>query len=256
MYMYAAAKSLQSCPTLCDPIDGSPPGSPVPGILQARTLEWVAMSFSNAWKWKVKVKSLSRVWPSATPWTAAYQAPLSMWFSRQEYWSGVLLPSPYICVCVCVCVCVYIYISLWSLYKESWALKNICFWTVVLEKTLESPWTTRRSNQSILKEISPEYSLGRTDAEAETPILWPPDAKNWLIWKDPDAGKDWRWEEKGTTQDEMVGWHHWQCTWVLVNSGSWWWTGRHGLLQSMGSQRVGHDWETELYWWALCISIY
>ena len=256
MYMYAAAKSLQSCPTLCDPIDGSPPGSPVPGILQARTLEWVAMSFSNAWKWKVKVKSLSRIWLLATPWTAAYQAPPSMGFSRQEYWSGVLLPSPYICVCVCVCVCVYIYISLWSLYKESWALKNICFWTVVLEKTLESPWTTRRSNQSILKEISPEYSLGRTDAEAETPILWPPDAKNWLIWKDPDAGKDWRWEEKGTTQDEMVGWHHWQCTWVLVNSGSWWWTGRHGLLQSMGSQRVGHDWETELYWWALCISIY
>ena len=89
----AAAKSLQSCPTLCDPIDGSPPGSPIPGILQARTLEWVAISFSNAWKWKVKVKSLSRVWLSATPWTAAYQAPPSMGFSRQEYWSGVLLPS-------------------------------------------------------------------------------------------------------------------------------------------------------------------
>ena len=92
-----AAKSLQSCPTLCDPIDGSPPGSPVPGILQARTLEWVAISFSNAWKWKVKVKSLSRVRPSVTPWTAAFQAPLSMAFSRQEYWSGVPLPSPLIC---------------------------------------------------------------------------------------------------------------------------------------------------------------
>ena len=88
----AAAKSLQSCPTLCDPIDGSPPGSPVPGTLQARTLEWVAISSSNAWKWKVKVKSLSRVWLFATPWTAAYQAPLSMGFSRQEYWSG--MPSP------------------------------------------------------------------------------------------------------------------------------------------------------------------
>jgi len=84
-----AAKSLQSCPTLCDPIDSSPPGSPVPGTLQARTLEWVAISFSNAWKWKVKVKSLSRVRPSATPWTAAFQAPLSMGFSSQEYWSGV-----------------------------------------------------------------------------------------------------------------------------------------------------------------------
>ena len=79
---------------LCDPIDSSPPGSPVPGILQARTLEWVAISFSNAWKWKVKVKSLSHVWLCATPQTAAYQAPPSMGFSRQEYWSGVPLPSP------------------------------------------------------------------------------------------------------------------------------------------------------------------
>ena len=84
-----AAKSLQSCPTLCDPIDGSPPGSPVPGILQARTLEWVAISFSNAWQWKVKVKLLSSVWLLATPWTAAFQGPLSMGFSRQEYLSGV-----------------------------------------------------------------------------------------------------------------------------------------------------------------------
>ena len=92
----AAAKSLQSCPTLCDSIDSSPPGSPVPGILQARTLEWVAISFSNAWKWKVKVKSLSRVWLLATPWTAAYQAPLSMGLSRQGYWSGMPLPSPLI----------------------------------------------------------------------------------------------------------------------------------------------------------------
>ena len=83
-----AAKSLQSCPTLCDPIDGSPPGSDVHGILQAITLEWVAISFSNAWKWKVKVKSLSRVPLFAIPWTAAYQAPPSMGFSRQEYWSG------------------------------------------------------------------------------------------------------------------------------------------------------------------------
>ena len=89
-----AAKSLQSCLTLCDPTDGSPPGSPIPGILQARTLEWVAISFSNAWKWKVKVKSLSRVRLFATPWTATYQAPQSMGFSRQEYWSGVPLPSP------------------------------------------------------------------------------------------------------------------------------------------------------------------
>ena len=91
----ATAKSLQSCQALCDPIDGSPPGSPVPGILQGITLEWVVISFSNAWKWKVKVKSLSRVWLLAAPWTAAYQAHPSMGFSRQEYWSGVPLPSPF-----------------------------------------------------------------------------------------------------------------------------------------------------------------
>ena len=89
----AAAKSPQSCPTLCDPRDGSPPGSPIPGILQARTLEWVAISSSNARKWRVKVKSLIQVRLLATPWTAAHQAPMSMGFSRQEYWSGVPLPS-------------------------------------------------------------------------------------------------------------------------------------------------------------------
>ena len=93
VWKLAAAKSCQSCLTLCDPTDGSPPGSPVPGILQARTLEWGAFSFSNAWKWKVKVKSLSCVWPSLTSWTAALQAPPSMGFSRQEYWSRVPLPS-------------------------------------------------------------------------------------------------------------------------------------------------------------------
>ena len=95
---------------------------------------------------------------------------------------------------------------MWELdYKESWALKKWCFWTVVLEETLQSPLDCK---EIILKEISPEYLFERTDAEAETPILWPPDAKKWLIGKDPDAGKGWRWEEKGTTEDEMVGWHH------------------------------------------------
>ena len=92
----AAAKSLQPCLTLCDPTDGSPPGSPVPGILQARTLERVAIAFSNAWKWKVKVKSLSHVWLLATPWTAVYQASPSMGFSRQDHWSGLPLPSPFL----------------------------------------------------------------------------------------------------------------------------------------------------------------
>ena len=105
----AAAKSLQSCPTLCDPIDGRPPGCPIPAILQARILEWVAISFSNAWKWKVKVQPLSHVRLLATPWTAAYQAPPSLGFSRQEYWSGVPLPSPkeqcseqQVSTCVCI----------------------------------------------------------------------------------------------------------------------------------------------------------
>ena len=92
-YAAAAAKSLQSCLTLCNPIDGSPPGSPIPGILQARTLEWVAISFSNAWKWKVKVKLLGRVRLLATTWTAAHQAPPSMGFSRQEHWNGLPFPS-------------------------------------------------------------------------------------------------------------------------------------------------------------------
>ena len=110
IYIYICyAKSLQSCPTLCDPIDGSPPSSPVPGILQARTLEWIAISFSNAWKWKVKVKSLSHIWPSATPWMAAHQAPPSVGFSRQEYWSGVPLPSPtYIYIYIYMYVCINI----------------------------------------------------------------------------------------------------------------------------------------------------
>ena len=93
-YAAAAAKSLQSCPTLWDPMDCSLPGFSIHGILHARTLEWVAISFSNAWKWKVKVKSLSRVWLLVTPWTAAHQAPPSMGFSGQQYWSGVPLPSP------------------------------------------------------------------------------------------------------------------------------------------------------------------
>ena len=106
---------------------------------------------------------------------------------------------------------------------------------MVLDKTLESPLDT--------KEIQPVHPrgnqswvfIGKTDAEAETPILWPPYMKNWLIWKNPNAGKDWRWEEKGMTENEMVGWYH--ClngTWVWVNSGSWWWTGRPGILHTWG----------------------
>ena len=124
----AAAKSLQSCPTLHDPIDGNPPGSPVPGILKARTLEWVAISFSNAWKWKVKGKSLSCVRLLASPWTAAYQAPPSMGVSRQEYWSRVPLPSLRLIATFCKNVCtshspkarIYwpSHLPLWSSFSE------------------------------------------------------------------------------------------------------------------------------------------
>ena len=106
--LVTAAKSLQLCPTLCDPIDGSPPGSPVPGILQARTLEWVAISFSNAWK----VKSLSHVQLLATPWTAAYQASLSTGFSRQEYWSGLPLPSPTYSLSIICCYTLRLFLYL------------------------------------------------------------------------------------------------------------------------------------------------
>ena len=114
----------------------------------------------------------------------------------------------------------------WELdYKESWVHKNWCFWTVVLEKTLESPLDYKDIQRVNPKGNQSWIFIGRTGVEAETPILWPPDAKSWPIWKDPDAGKDWRWEEKGTDR----GWDGWmasptQWAWVWVNSRSWWWT--------------------------------
>ena len=141
---------------------------------------------------------------------------------------------------------------------ESWTIRKAecqridAFELWCWRRLLRVPWRARRSNQSILKEISPEYSLEGLMLKLKLPILGPPDAKNWLIWKDPDAGKSWKREEKGT-QDEMVGWHHsMPCptpwTWIWASSRSWGWTGKLGVLQSMGSQRVGHDWVTELNW--------
>ena len=138
---------------------------------------------------------------------------------------------------------------MWELdYKENWGPKNWCFWTVVLEKTLESPLDCKEIQPVHLKEDQSWVFIGRTDVEAETPILWPPHAKSWLI------GKDWCWEglRAGGEGDDR-GWDGWtasltQWTWVWVNSGSWWWTGRPGVLWFMGSQRVGHDWATELNW--------
>ena len=135
---------------------------------------------------------------------------------------------------------------MWELdYKESWVAKNWCFWTVVLEKTLEPPLDCK------IKSVKPKGNqswifIGGTDAEAETSTLRPPDAKNLLIGKDTDAGKDWRLEEKETTEDELVGWHHWLYG---VSSRSWWCTGKPGMLQFMGLQRIRHDWATELNWW-------
>ena len=136
---------------------------------------------------------------------------------------------------------------------ESWSMRKAEYWTIdaferwCWRRLLRVPWTARRSNQSILKEISPEYT-GRTHAETETPVLWPPDAKNWLIWKDPDAGKDCRWEEKVTTEDEMVGWHHWFDGLEFEEAPG---VGeRHGGLVccSPWGRRVGHNWATELNW--------
>ena len=139
-------------------------------------------------------------------------------------------------------------VYIWE-YKESWVQKNWCFWTVVLEKTLESLLDCRE-----LKPVNPKGNqscifIGRTDAEAETPILWPPDPKNWLVGKDPDTGKDWGQEEKGMTEDEMVGWHHWldghqfeQAPGVFDGQGSL------TCWSPWDRKEVGHDWATELNW--------
>ena len=113
------------------------------------------------------------------------------------------------------------HVWMWELdYKESWVLKNECFWAVVLEKTFESPLDCKEIQSVHPKGDQSWVFIGRTDVEAVTPILWPPDAKSWLIWKDPDAGENWGQEEKGMTEDEMVGWPHTWWTWVWVSSWS------------------------------------
>ena len=144
------------------------------------------------------------------------------------------------------------HVWMWELDREkSWVPKNWCFWTVVLEKTLESLGLSRLDCKEI-QSVHPKGNqfwifIGRIDPEAEAPILWPPDVKNWLNGKDPDTGKDW----KAGQEEDSRGWDGWMAsptrwTWVCVNPGSWWWTGRPGVLQSMGSQKVRHDWATEL----------
>ena len=144
-------------------------------------------------------------------------------------------------------VCSHVW--MWELdYKESWVPKNWYFWTVVLEKTLESPLDCKEIQPVNPKGNKSWIFIGRTDVEAETLILWPPDVKSWLTGKDPDAGKDWR---QGEGEGDDRGWDGWMAsptwwTWVWVGSGSW--TGKPGVLQSIGSQRVGHNWVTGLNW--------
>ena len=150
------------------------------------------------------------------------------------------------------------HVWMWELdCKESWAPKKWYFWTVVLEKTLESLLDCKEIQPIHPKGNEPWIFIGRTDAEAETLVLWPPDAKNWLIGKDPDAGE--RLKEGGEGDDR--GWDSWTesptlWTWVWPSSGSWWWTGKPGVLQYMRLQRVGHDWATELNWTELNLEVY
>ena len=173
---------LSCCPTLCNPIDGSPSGSTIPGILQARTLERVAISFSNAWKWKVKVKSLSILKSrDITLSTKVYLV------------KGMVFP-------VVMYGC------------ESWTIKKaecqrIDAFELWCWRKLECPLECKEIQPVNPRENQSWIFIERIDAETETPILWPPDKKNWLIQKDPDAGKDWRQGEKRTTEDEIVGWH-------------------------------------------------
>ena len=135
---------------------------------------------------------------------------------------------------------------MWELdHQECWGPNNWCFWTVVLEKTVESPVDCKE-----IKSVNPKGNqswifIGGTDDEAEAPVLWLPNAKSWLIGKDPDDRKDWRQKEKEMTKDEMVGWHHWLNGQEFEQTGRWWRTGRPGVLQSMGSQRVECDWVTK-----------
>ena len=180
-----------------------------------------------------------------TPWEESYDQPRQLIKKQRRYFANKGPSSQ-----------VYGFSSnhvwMWELdYKQSWAPKNWCFQTVALEKNLGSPLDYKEIQPVHLKGNESWIFIGRTDVEAETPILWPPDGKNWVIWKDPFAFP-WCWErlQVGGEGDDR-GWDGWmasltQWTWVWVNSGSWWWTGKPGVLRSVGSQRLRFDWVTEL----------
>ena len=231
----------QSYLTLCDQVDCSLQGSSVHGISQARILEWIAISFSRGssqhrdkWEQYSICLFLSDRFHLA-------QCPQSLpTFSRIKWFpSFSQLSNSSLCS----------HVWMWEIdHIESWVPKNWCFSTVMLEKTLESPLDCKE-----IKPISPKGNqswifIGRSDSEAS--IFWPPDAKNWLIGKDPNAGKDWGQEEKVTTEDEMVGWHHWLDVHEFASSGSWWWTGKLDVLQCIELDR------TEWLNWTLCVCIY
>ena len=187
------------------------------------------------------------------PWRKSYDQPRQHFKKQRHYFTNKGLSSQGYGFSS-------IHVWMWELdYRESWAPKNWCFWTVVLEKTLESPLDCEEIQPVHPKENQSWIFIGRTDAEAETPILWPSNVKNWLIGKDPDAGK----RLKAGGEGDNRGWDGWMTslilwTWLWASSGSWWWTGKPGMLQSMGLQRVGHDWVTELKWLNLaweCMSL-
>ena len=178
-----------------------------------------------------------------TPWKKSYDQPIQCIKKQRHYFVNKNLSSQSYGFSSS-------HVWMWELdYKESWAPKNVCFWTVVLEKTLESPLDCKEIQPVLPKGDQSWVFIGRTDVQAETPILWPSDVKSWLIGKDPDAGKDWGQEEKGTTEDEMIGWHH------RLNAHGFGWTlgvddGQGGLVCcSSWGHRVRHDWATELADW-------
>ena len=262
-------------------MDCSPPGSFIHRVFQARVLEWVAMPFSRGSSWPrnwIRVSCIAgrfftiwatrevlhQHWTTELPGTSL---PIVLWsFSllSETYLQGALISfsGKWNLGAMNCALDILIASEVWLFpgfsvdrirkYVYNNVYMNWCFWTVVLEKTLESPLDCKEIQPVHPKGDQSWVFIGRTDAEAETPILWPPHAKSWLIGKDPDVGKDWRQEEKGMTEDGWMA-SPTQWAWVWVNSRSWWWTGRPGVLWFMGLQRVGHDWATELNWMCICI---